>query len=233
MEKILLIEDDLEICEMIKNFLTKEDFHLVDAHDGETGCSLFQEHSFDLVLLDIMMPKLDGFHVMQRIRESSTVPIIILSARDTEFDKISSLGMGADDYMTKPFSMAELLARIKSNLRRSIQFANRGSSPKEQELKAKDLVLKLDEFCVIKHETMIELTAKEFQILKLLMLNPKRVYTKAQIYSLVWEDNYFGDENTVNVQISRLRNKIEDDPKNPQYIKTIWGIGYRLGVSHD
>lgn len=230
MEKILLIEDDLEICEMIKQFLTNEGFDLVIAHDGEEGCKIFHDGLFDIVLLDIMMPKLDGFKVMQRIRESSTVPIIILSARDTEFDKVSSLGMGADDYITKPFSITELLARIKSNLRRSILYANQYVNHNIEELKAGDIVLKLNEFNVTKNENEIELTAKEFEILKLLMLNPKRVYTKAQIYSLVWNDNYFGDENTVNVQISRLRNKIEDDPKNPQYIKTVWGIGYKLGV---
>jgi DNA-binding response OmpR family regulator len=230
MEKILLIEDDVEICEMVKQFLTNEGFDLVIANDGEEGCKIFHEELFDIVLLDIMMPKMDGFKVMQRIRESSTVPIIILSARDTEFDKVSSLGMGADDYITKPFSITELLARIKSNLRRSIQYANQDVNHNIDELKAGDIVLKLNEFSVTKNENEIELTAKEFEILKLLMLNPKRVYTKAQIYSLVWDDNYFGDENTVNVQMSRLRNKIEDDPKNPRYIKTVWGIGYKLGV---
>jgi len=119
----LLIEDDLEICEMIKQFVSNEGFELCFALDGEAGCKKFQKEVFDLVLLDIMMPKLDGFNVMQRIRESSTVPIIILSARDTEFDKISGLGMGADDNITKPFSMAELLARVKSNLRRSMLYA--------------------------------------------------------------------------------------------------------------
>jgi DNA-binding response OmpR family regulator len=230
MEKILLIEDDVEICEMVKQFLTNEGFDLVIANDGEEGCKIFHEELFDIVLLDIMMPKMDGFKVMQRIRESSTVPIIILSARDTEFDKVSSLGMGADDYITKPFSITELLARIKSNLRRSIQYANQDVNHNIDELKAGDIVLKLNEFSVTKNENEIELTSKEFEILKLLMLNPKRVYTKAQIYSLVWDDNYFGDENTVNVQMSRLRNKIEDDPKNPRYIKTVWGIGYKLGV---
>jgi DNA-binding response OmpR family regulator len=230
MKKILLIEDDLEICEMVKTFLTKEGFEIFYANDGESGCELFQINQVDLILLDIMMPKLDGFNVMQRIREKSTVPIIILSARDTEFDKVSGLGMGADDYITKPFSMAELSARIKSNLRRSIQYANQDIDSVNNELRAGDIVLKLNEFCIIKKDQKIELTSKEFEILKLLILNPTRVYTKAQLYSLVWDDNYFGDENTVNVQISRLRTKIEDDSKNPRYIKTIWGIGYRLGV---
>jgi len=229
MEKILLIEDDIEICQMVKKYLTNEGFELVAAHDGEIGCKLFLNDKFDLILLDIMMPKLDGFKVMQRIRQGSTVPIIILSARDTEFDKVSGLGMGADDYLTKPFSMVELLIRVKSNLRRSIQYSNPDGNSKIKQLKAGDIVLKPDEFCIIKKGHKIELTAKEFEILKLLMMNPTRVYTKAQIYTRVWGDNYFGDENAVNVQISRLRSKIEDDPKNPQYIKTIWGIGYKLG----
>ncbi|MBB5195680.1 DNA-binding response OmpR family regulator [Anaerocolumna cellulosilytica] len=136
----------------------------------------------------------------------------------------------ADDYITKPFSMAELMARVNSNLRRSKQYSNMTDNPKNEEIRVGDILLNVDEFCVIKKDTVIELTAKEFEILKLLMLNPKRVYTKAQIYNLVWNDDYLGDENTVNVQISRLRNKIEDNPKNPQYIKTVWGIGYKLGV---
>ncbi|MGL6201022.1 MAG: response regulator transcription factor [Lachnospiraceae bacterium] len=229
MEKLLLIEDDIEICEMVKKYLTNEGFELITAHNGETGCKAFQDDAFDLILLDIMMPKLDGFNVIQRIRATSTVPIIILSARDTEFDKVSGLGMGADDYLTKPFSMVELLARIKSNLRRSIQYAHPDDNSINEELKAGEIVLKPDEFCIIKKGHKIELTAKEFEILRLMMLNPTRVYTKAQIYTRVWGDNYFGDENAVNVQISRLRSKIEDNPKNPQYIKTIWGIGYKLG----
>jgi len=234
MDRILLIEDDIEICEMIKGFLESEGFSVTVAHDGESGYLKFTESAPSLVLLDIMMPKLDGFNVIQRIRSDSTVPVIIISARDTEFDKISGLGMGADDYVTKPFSMTELLARIKSNLRRTMQYTKADNDKAaRQELMAGDIIMNLTEFRVIKNEKLISLTAKEFEILKLFLLNPKKVYTKAQIYSQVWNDDYFGDENAVNVHISRLRNKIEDDPKNPQYIKTVWGIGYKLGDQYE
>ena len=166
--------------------------------------------------------------VMKAIRESSTVPIIILSAKDTDSDKTLGLGLGADDYITKPFSVTEVLARIKANIRRSTQYASSGVKEEETIVKG-SLTINLNDYTVRKNGEKIDLTAKEFEILKLLMKNPKKVYTKEQIYSLIWKDVYIGDENAVNVHISRLRNKIEDDPRNPVYIVTVWGIGYKLG----
>lgn len=179
-----------------------------------------------------MIPKISGIEVMGRIRESSIVPIIIISAKDTDSDKTLGLGLGADDYITKPFSVTEVLARIKANIRRSTQYA-KGAPSQETVLKKGCLVMNLNDYSVTKNSNKIELTSKEFEILKLLLQNPSKVYTKEQMYSLVWNDAYLGDENAVNVHISRLRNKIEDNPRKPQYIITVWGIGYKLGDMKD
>lgn len=232
MHKILLIEDDMEISTMLKNFLTAEQFEVVTAFDGEDACEKFFSEQFSLVLLDLMIPKRNGMEVMGKIRENHTVPIIILSAKDTDSDKTLGLGLGADDYITKPFSVTEVLARIKANIRRSTQYA-RGFNEPEEILKAGSLVMNPNDYSVTKCGSKIELTSKEFEILKLLLQNPKKVYTKEQIYSMVWKDAYFGDENAVNVHISRLRSKIEEDPRKPQYILTVWGIGYKLGGGRD
>ncbi len=226
--KILLIEDDIEISDMLKNFLMSEEFEVVTAYDGESGCEKFFAGEYSLVLLDLMIPKMDGMEVMKVIRQRSTVPVIIISAKDTDSDKTLGLGLGADDYITKPFSIAEVLARIKANIRRNTKYAS-GAGEEKQTYSVGDLTMNTEEYSVMKHGDKISLTAREFEILKLLMKHPKRVYTKEQIYSIIWNDGYYGDENAVNVQMSRLRAKIEDDPQNPQYVVTVWGIGYKLG----
>lgn len=226
--KILLIEDDTEISEMLKNFLMTENFEVVTAYDGESACEKFFADEYSIVLLDLMIPRISGMDVMKTIRASSTVPIMIISAKDTDSDKTLGLGLGADDYVTKPFSVTEVLARIKANIRRSTQYAAR-TAVEEDIITKGELVLNTNDYSVLKNGEKIELTAKEFEILKLLMKNPKKVYTKEQMYSLVWNDAYMGDENAVNVHISRLRNKIEDNPREPKYVVTVWGIGYKLG----
>ncbi len=175
-----------------------------------------------------MIPKISGMEVMKTIRASSTVPIMIISAKDTDSDKTLGLGLGADDYVTKPFSVTEVLARIKANIRRNTQYAAVADAEGERITKG-ELTLNTDDYSVTKNGKKIELTAKEFEILRLLMKNPKKVYTKEQMYSMVWNDAYMGDENAVNVHISRLRNKIEDNPREPNYVVTVWGIGYKLG----
>lgn len=228
-QKILLVEDDLEISEMLKTYLTTENYEVICANDGQEACNLFHTGPFSLVLLDLMIPKISGMDVMQYIRKNSIIPIIILSAKDTETDKTLGLGLGADDYITKPFSMVDVLSRIKANIRRATQYDNLSTSDPAP-LYAGDLIMDLSDYTLTKNGKPIELTAKEFNILKLLLQNPKKVYTKEQIYSIVWNDAYYGDENAVNVHISRLRNKIEDDTRNPKYILTVWGIGYKLGV---
>ena len=246
--KILFIEDDKEISEMLTNYLTTENYEVICAFGGKEACHLFETHEFSLVLLDLMIPEISGMDVMQYIRERSVVPVIIISAKDTETDKVLGLGLGADDYITKPFSVVEVLARIKANIRRRNQYdstavnaqpgdagdtgdSNIGNGPfhEPETLSAGELVMNLSDYTLRKHGKCLELTAKEFEILKLLMQNPKKVYTKEQIYSLIWNDVYLGDENAVNVHISRLRNKIEEDSRNPRYIITVWWIGYKLG----
>lgn len=226
--KLLLVEDDIEISRMLKGYLTAENYQVVCAADGEEACEKFDQDSYSLVLLDLMIPKVSGMEVLQHIRRKSTVPIIIVSAKDTDGDKTLGLGLGADDYITKPFSVTEVLARIQANIRRSTQYS-RPALPEEEILSAGDLVMNPADYTVTKRDVKIDLTAKEYEILKLLLQNPRKVYTKEQIYSLIWNDAYLGDENAVNVHISRLRNKIEDHPRTPEYVVTVWGIGYKLG----
>ncbi len=226
--RILLVEDDIETSDMLKDFLITENFEVVTAYDGKSACKKFLEDKYSLVLLDIMIPGINGIEVMKIIRESSTVPIIIISAKDSDSDKTLGLGLGADDYITKPFSVIEVLARIKANIRRNTQYIP-DIPNKENILKKGNLTIDTDTYSVLKNGKKIELTVKEFEILKMLIQNPQKVYTKNQIYSSVWNDVYVGDENAVNVHISRLRGKIEDNPRDPKYIITVWGIGYKLG----
>ncbi|WP_100401896.1 response regulator transcription factor [Bacillus sp. FJAT-42315] len=226
--RILLVEDDQSIQEMVGSYLTKEGFTVTTASDGEEGLLKFTQESFDLLILDIMMPKIDGLEVVRLVRERSAVPILMMSAKDTDVDKAIGLGLGADDYICKPFSMIELCARVKAGIRRSTQY----STPQQQEEVIQVGELKIDSinFTAWKKEEVIKLTSKEFELLKLFMKNRNRVFTKAQIYQLIWNEEYYGDENVINVHMRRLREKIEDDPSNPQYIKTLWGIGYKLEV---
>lgn len=228
-DNILLIEDDPSISEMVKNYLLSDGFKVVTAFNGEEGINEFLRDSFDIVVLDIMMPKLNGMEVMKVIREKSTVPILIMSAKDTDVDKAIGLGLGADDYISKPFSMVEFSARVKAAIRRGKMYS---CSPSEQEevksINFHEISLDLNNFSVTKNGEKIQLTSKEFDILKLFITNPNRVFTKAQIYNLIWNDEYYGDENVINVHVRRLREKIEEDASKPKYIKTLWGIGYRL-----
>ncbi|MGM7634321.1 response regulator transcription factor [Bacillus sp. Hm123] len=226
--RILLVEDDQSIQEMVGSYLIKEGFTVTTASDGEEGLLKFTQESFDLLILDIMMPKIDGLEVVRLVRERSAVPILMMSAKDTDVDKAIGLGLGADDYICKPFSMIELCARVKAGIRRSTQY----STPQQQAeiIQVGELKIDLINFTVWKKEEVIKLTSKEFELLKLFMKNRNRVFTKAQIYQLIWNEEYYGDENVINVHMRRLREKIEDDPSNPQYIKTLWGIGYKLEV---
>lgn len=226
--KILLVEDDPEISGMLETFLATENFEVTTAFDGESACEKFAGDKYSLVLLDLMIPKKSGMEVMRAIREKSTVPVIIMSAKDTDSDKTLGLGLGADDYITKPFSVTELLARIKANIRRNTQYAAQKKEEKGVLARGR-LLLDQEDYSVTKDGRKIELTAREFAILRLLMENPRKVYTREQIYAQIWKDAYLGDENAVNVQISRLRNKLEDTPRDPRIVVTVWGIGYKLG----
>ncbi|KKO50785.1 response regulator transcription factor [Paenibacillus sp. DMB20] len=227
---ILLVEDDLSIGEMVENYLSGEGFEICRAKDGEEALHLFNSRSFDLVLLDLMLPKLGGMDFLRIVRERSHVPILILSAKDGEADKALGLGFGADDYIAKPFSMIELTARVKAAIRRATFYADVNPPAQDSRIvKVHELSMDLDNLTVSKNGREIKLTAKELELLKLFLTHPKKVFTKQQIYSSVWKDEYYGDENVINVHMSRLREKIEDEPSVPQYIKTLWGIGYRLG----
>lgn len=227
---ILIIEDDTELHTMVKDYLVSEGFETESAFNGQEACELADKNQYELVLLDIMMPQMDGLTVMKKIRTNSVVPIIIMSAKDSDSDKAFGLGLGADDYITKPFSLTELVARIKAHIRRVNQYSVGENEKKGKNISVGDLVLNQEMHLLEKRGQYIGLTAKEFEALKLFMTNPKKVYTKAQLYTLVWGEDYFGDENAVNVLISRLRSKLEDNPKKPQYIATVWGIGYKLGI---
>ena len=227
--KILLVEDDKEIRTLVNNHLQQEGFIVFTASDGEEAEAVFKKEEVDLVLLDLMLPKQNGMELLKIVREASVVPVLIISAKTSELDKALGLGFGADDYISKPFSMVELTARVRAAIRRATQYTPPSEKMAEHTLHFKDITLDLDTFTASKNRQVIKLTAKEFQILKLFMTNPSRVFTKEQIYTFIWEDDYYGDENVINVHIRRLREKIEDNPSTPKYIQTIWGIGYKLG----
>ncbi|MBM7605049.1 DNA-binding response OmpR family regulator [Metabacillus crassostreae] len=227
-EKILLIEDDLSISEMVRVQFEKEGFIVVTAFDGEEGVEKFRQEPFDLIVLDLMLPKLNGFDLLKDIREKSLIPVIIMSAKDGDVDKALGLGFGADDYIAKPFSMIELIARVRAAIRRATYYEI-NEKGKSNIVNIGDLMIDYNNFSVHKREVELKLTSKEFHILKLFITHPKQVFTKAQIYSSVWKEDYYGDENIINVHMRRLREKIEDNPSTPTYIKTLWGIGYKLG----
>ena len=219
MSKILLVEDDMEISTMLKNFLTTEKFEVITAYDGKSALDRFFSDSFSLVLLDLMIPQISGMEVMEKIRENSTVPIIIISAKDTDSDKTLGLGLGADDYITKPFDNEELLARIKVHLESSMSNSNI--------LVYKDITLNVEDYKVTVLNKNLDLTKNEFMLLKVLMENRNQVLTKDKLFRLVWDYNDLADDNTLNVHISKLRNKIKCIT-NEDYIETVWSIGYRL-----
>lgn len=231
--KVLLVEDDTQIVEMLQGYLEKEGYDVTAALNGVDGLIRFGQDHFDLVIVDIMMPQLDGIEVIKQIRNQSAIPVIIMSAKDGDVDKAIGLGFGADDYIAKPFSLIEVSARIKAMIRRATMYSNPETSvlqdqaPEFKVLNFGDLQIDLDNYSARRDETDLKLTAKEFEILKLFATNPNRVFTKAQIYRFIWNDEYYGDENVINVHIRRLREKIEDEPSNPRYIKTLWGIGYK------
>jgi DNA-binding response OmpR family regulator len=227
--KVLIVEDDRSINNMVYTHLVKEGFEVETSFDGIEAYNKISKMSFDLILLDLMLPKLDGMELLKFIREKSLVPVLVLSAKDSDIDKVLGLGFGADDYISKPFSMIELIARVKAAIRRANYTQTMKNKKETHFLHYSDLSIDLHTYLVYKRDQEIKLTSKEFHILKLFMSNPNRVFTKEDIYEFVWNDSYYGDENIINVHMRRLRAKIEDNPSSPQYIKTLWGIGYRLG----
>ncbi|WP_342443687.1 response regulator transcription factor [Lysinibacillus sp. FSL K6-0057] len=224
---ILLVEDDEAIREMVDNYLTMEGFSVTTTTNGEEALRSCLENTFDLIILDIMIPKLNGLEVLKIIREQAALPIIIMSAKDSDVDKALGLGLGADDYIAKPFSMLEFSARVKAVIRRATKYSSQDNQ-KQDVLEIDNLKIDIVNYAIAKNGQEVKLTSKEFSILKLFVTNRHRVFTKEQIYQMIWKDAYYGDENIINVHIRRLREKIEDDPSNPLYIKTLWGIGYKF-----
>lgn len=224
---ILICEDENDIRNLLKLSLEQEGYIVFTAKDGLEALDILQCEKIDLAVLDVMMPRLDGFNLLRKIRETNTLPVIFLTARSDDMDKILGLGLGADDYMVKPFSMAELTARIAAQLRRSQQYlSSRIIAPSL--LSFGRLSLDQEGCCICKDGLPIELNAKAYKLLSYLMENPDRVFTKKQLYRAVWEEDMYYDDNTIMVHISHIRNKLEDDPKNPEFIKTIRGIGYKF-----
>ncbi|PGN18980.1 DNA-binding response regulator [Bacillus thuringiensis] len=227
-KNILIVDDDKDIIDLLKLFLEMENFFVVEASNGEVALKCLEENHIDLAIVDIMMPKMDGYQLIKKIRETLQFPILILSAKSQEVDKIIGLGIGADDFITKPFSALEIIARVQAHLRRSYEFNDKAVEGKEKQIHMGDLVLD-HHFCTLyKSSEAITLSATEYKILTLFMEEPGRIFTKKQIFESVWSDYYCADDNTIMVHISRLREKLEDSPKNPVYIKTIRGLGYRF-----
>ena len=223
-EKILVVDDESAISDIIKFNFEKEGYLIDTADNGKGAIELAAENDYDLILLDIMMPKLNGFEALREIRKFSDVPVIMLTAREDEVDKVLGLELGADDYVVKPFSMRELLARVKAVLRR---FDAQEKKEKDTKiLKAKDLEINLEKYQVKRGEKNIELTLREFKLLKFLASHPGIVFSREELLQEVWEYEYYGDIRTVDVTVRRLREKIEDENKDFKYIKTKRGVGY-------
>ena len=226
-KKILIIEDEKAISDIIKFNLVKEGYLVETAYDGIDGLAKALSVGADLVLLDIMLPGMDGFEVCRKIRETSNVPVLMLTAKEEEVDKVLGLELGADDYITKPFGMRELIARIKANIRRQNIAGGINAETQAAEVKTFGaLEIDLNRYEVRKNGSVLELTLREFELLKYLAEREDKVYSREQLLEEVWGYEYYGDIRTVDVTVRRLREKLEDDPANPQYIMTKRGIGY-------
>ena len=223
-KKVLVVDDEKLIVKGIRFSLEQDGMEVTCAYDGEEALRLAQENKFDMILLDIMLPKMDGFEVCQAIREFSNMPIVMLTAKGDDMDKILGLEYGADDYITKPFNILEVKARIKAIMRRTA-----ASEPKEENSKvieSGDLKLDCESRRLFVQGREINLTAKEFDLLELLIMNPNKVYSRENLLNLVWGYEYPGDVRTVDVHVRRLREKIEPNPSEPKYVHTKWGVGY-------
>ncbi len=226
--KILVVDDEKPIVDILKINLEKNGYKVIVAYDGETAAEMAYSQEPDLILLDVMLPKMDGFSVCRKVREKLAVPIIMLTAREEEVDKVLGLELGADDYMTKPFSLRELMARVKANLRRT-QIATK-SDVSAEVLAFGELIIDSEKYEVKKRGEVIPLTFREFELLKFLATRKGKIFTREQLLNKVWDYEFYGDVRTVDVTIRRLREKIEDNPSLPSYIITKRGVGYYFGA---
>lgn len=220
---ILLMDDDENICKVIRLYLEKEGMNVQVAHDGAAGLDLFHQETPDLVLLDIMMPGMDGIEVIKQIRRESSVPVIMLTAKGDTIDKVLALELGADDYIVKPFEPKELIARIKAVIRRTETAAEEPAT-----IKYENLEISISEYTVKYCGKKLELPPKELELLYFLASHPNKVFTREQLLQKVWEFDFYGDSRTIDVHIKRLREKLGDD--HPWHIKTVWGVGYKFEV---
>ena len=228
MFNILVCDDDKEIVDAIDIYLSQEGYHILKAYDGLQAIEIMKKEEVHLILLDIMMPNLDGIRATRKIRETSSVPIIMLSAKSEDVDKILGLNIGADDYITKPFNPLELIARVKSQLRRYTQLGNLATEEKEAVYVCGGLVANDDLKTVTVDGEPVKLTPIEYNILVLLIKNQGKVFSIEQIYENIWNEEAIGADNTVAVHIRHIREKIEINPREPRYLKVVWGIGYKI-----
>lgn len=228
MQKILVCDDDKQIVEAIEIYLTGEGFEVIKAYDGYEALELLEGQEVDLMVVDVMMPGLDGIRTILKVREDSSIPIIILSAKSEDTDKILGLNIGADDYISKPFSPLELVARVKSQLRRYTQLGNLPPAADEHVYKCGGLAINDDTKEVWVDDELIKLTPIEYHILLLLVRNAGKVFSIDEIYKQIWNEEAIGADNTVAVHIRHIREKIEINPREPRYLKVVWGVGYKI-----
>lgn len=228
MAKILVCDDDKDIVEAIDIYLTQEGYEVLKAYDGDEAIKVLKRNEVDLLIMDVMMPRLDGIRATLKIRENMSLPIIILSAKSEDADKILGLNIGADDYMTKPFNPLELVARVKSQLRRYTQLGSTARSDNQSEFRTGGLVIRDDLKEVTVDGEKVKLTPIEYNILLLLVKNQGKVFSINQIYENIWNEEAIGADNTVAVHIRHIREKIEIKPKEPRYLKVVWGVGYKV-----
>ena len=228
MYKILVCDDDREIVEAIEIYLSKEGYQILKAYDGIEALEILEKEEVNLLIIDVMMPRLDGIRATLKIREKNSLPIIILSAKSEDTDKILGLNIGADDYVTKPFNPLELVARVKSQLRRFNELVGTAQEPKETIYKVGGLQINDDLKQVTVDGEFVKLTPIEYNILLLLMKNQGKVFSINQIYESIWNEEAIGADNTVAVHIRHIREKIEINPKDPRYLKVVWGVGYKI-----
>ena len=232
MKRVLVIEDDKSIAELERDYLEISNFAVEIASDGESGLAAALAEDFDLVLLDLMLPKMDGFEVCRRIRAEKDVPVLMVTARKEDIDKIRGLGIGADDYVVKPFSPAELVARVNAHLTRYDRLTKKeeNGGVRSNELSFRNLRILPDAWRVYVGDQEVKLTNKEFELLLFLATHPNIVFTKDKLFDRIWGMDSLGDAATVTVHINRIREKIEEESGNPQYIETVWGAGYRFKI---
>ena len=228
MQTILVCDDDKEIVDAIDIYLTGEGFHILKAYDGYDALKILETEHADLMIIDVMMPGLDGIRTTLKVRETSSIPIIILSAKSEDSDKILGLNIGADDYLSKPFNPLELVARVKSQLRRYTQLGNLSQGSNENVYKCGGLTINDDTKEVFVDDEPIKLTPIEYNILLLLTKNAGKVFSIDDIYNLIWNEEAIGADNTVAVHIRHIREKIEMNPREPRYLKVVWGVGYKI-----